>query len=93
MITSFKHKGLRRCFEAGDTSRLSVQNPDRIARMLQALDEAEAPEEMAVPGWRFHPLQGARKGTYSITVSGNWRITFKFSGAHAVDVDLEDYHG
>jgi proteic killer suppression protein len=92
VIRSFKDKGLRRFFEDADASRLSVQRPDKIRMQLQALDDAEAPEEMAVPGWRFHELKSDRRGTYSVTVSGNWRITFKFEGKNAIDVDLEDYH-
>jgi toxin HigB-1 len=47
---------------------------------------------MNLPGLGLHPLKGNRKGTYSVTVSGNWRITFRFDGEHVVDVDLEDYH-
>ena len=92
MIRSFKDKGLRRFFEERDPSKLSVQKADKIRLQLQALDDAEAPEEMAVPGWRFHELKGDRRGPYSVTVSGNWRITFKFEGRHAVDIDLEDDH-
>ena len=92
MIKSFSNKGLKRFAEKGDASRLSVQKADRITRMLSALEVASAPEQMNVPGWRFHELTGNRKGTYSITVSGNWRITFKFEGEDAVDVDLVDYH-
>ncbi len=92
MIKSFTDKGLRRFFEKRDPSRLSVQNPDRIARMLQALDDAEEPGDMAFPGWRFHPLTGDRKGIYSVTVSGAWWITFKFDGKNAFDVQMEDYH-
>ncbi len=92
MIKSFGDKGLRRFFETGDGSKLSVRNPNRIATMLQALDEAEAPGDMAMPGWGFHPLAGDRKGTYSISASGNWRITFKFVGGNAIDVAMEDYH-
>jgi proteic killer suppression protein len=56
------------------------------------LDNAGAPEDMNVPGWRFHELTGDRRGTYSVTVTGNWRITFKLEGGDAFDVDLEDYH-
>jgi proteic killer suppression protein len=83
---------LERFASKGDPSKLSVQNPARIGRMLAALDFASAPTDLAVPGWCFHELTGDRKGTYSITVSGNWRITFRWDGADAVDVDMEDYH-
>lgn len=92
MIRSFKSKALERFFTRGDASKLSVQAPDKIGRMLQALDDAIEPGDMAFPGWRFHPLTGDRKGVFSITVSGNWRITFGWDDEDAIDVDLEDYH-
>lgn len=60
--------------------------------MLDLLDASKQPEDMKLPGYDFHPLKGNRKGTYAISVSGNWRITFEFEGENAVDVDLEDYH-
>jgi len=50
------------------------------------------PEDMNLPGYRFHRLKGERRQTYSVTVSGNWRLTFRFEGADALDVNLEDYH-
>ena len=92
MIRSFKNKDLKLFAERGDPSRLSVQNPDRIRRILARLAVAIQPGEMDLPGWRFHSLAGDRKGAYSVTVSGNWRITFKWDGEDAADVDLEDYH-
>ncbi len=92
MIRSFKSRALRRFAELGDTSKLSVQNPRRIARILRALDVAKRPEQMDLPGFGFHPLKGDRKGDYSVWVSGNWRITFGFEGGDVVKVDLEDYH-
>lgn len=92
MIRSFKNKGLERFASKGDASRLSVQNEARINRILQRLDAAVTPQEMDVPGWRFHPLKGDQKGRYAVDASGDWRITFAFEGEDAVDVDLEDYH-
>jgi toxin HigB-1 len=92
VIRSFKDKGLRRFAEKGDTSKISVQRPDRLTRMLTRLDVATAPAEMNLPGWRFHELAGDRKGAFSVTVSGNWRLTFRWDGPDAIDVDLEDYH-
>jgi proteic killer suppression protein len=90
MIRSFRGKGLERFAAKGDRSRLSVPNVQRLERILAALDVATAPEQMDVPGWRFHPLKGNRKGTFSVDAS--WRVTFRFDGPDAVDVDLEDYH-
>lgn len=60
--------------------------------MLDALDQAASPEQMNIPGWRLHQLTGDRKGTWSVSVSGYWRITFEFSGTDTVNVNLEDYH-
>ena len=64
----------------------------RIERMLDRLDAATHPQDMNIPGFAWHPLKGNRKGTYAVSVSGNWRLTFSFDGEHAVNVDLEDYH-
>ncbi len=92
MIRSFRSKALRRFAEEGDASKLSVQKPDRMRRILARLDAAVAPADMNLPGWRFHPLTGDRKGEYAVWVSENWRITFAWSDGDAIDVDLEDYH-
>jgi toxin HigB-1 len=92
MVRKFTSKALRAFAEKGDQSKLSVQNPDRIRRILIALDAASAPEQMNIPGLKFHSLKGKDKGRFSVWVSGNYRITFAFDGEDATDVDLEDYH-
>jgi proteic killer suppression protein len=92
MITSFRNKGLALFFENGDSRKLSVQNVKRVSRILRALDAATDPEDMNVPGYRFHSLSGDQKGRYAVDASGNWRITFGWNGEDATDVDLEDYH-
>jgi toxin HigB-1 len=93
MIRSFKDKGLERFSTKGDASKLSVQQRnDRINRILGALDAATTPNDVNLPGWKFHELTGDRKGTYSLSVSGNWRITFRMPAKDVIDVDLEDYH-
>jgi proteic killer suppression protein len=92
VIRSFRSKGLRRFAGRGDASRLSVQNPDRIRRILLALDAAKSPEAMNVPGLRFHALKGQDRGRYAVDASGNWRVTFAWEGEDAIDIDLEDYH-
>ncbi len=92
MIGSFRSKALRRYFERRDASKLSVTNFQRLDTILTTLDEAVRPDEMNVPGWRFHALKGAMKGRYAVDISGNWRITFAWDGEDAIDVDLEDYH-
>lgn len=92
VIASFRSKALQRFFETGETRRLNVQNVPRLGRILRALDVASAPEDMNLPGFRFHMLVGDRKGRFAVDASGNWRITFGWIGDDAVDVDLEDYH-
>ena len=92
MIRSFKHKGLARFFETGSKAGIQAQHAERLRLILAQLNAAVAPEDMALPGLRLHPLRGDRKGTWSVWVSGNWRVTFKFLGKDAEVVDYEDYH-
>ena len=92
MIRRFRHKGLERFFTAGDRRRIDARQADRILRVLDRLDAAARPEDLDLPGFDFHPLRGERKGTYSVSVSGNWRITFRHEAGDAMDVNLEDYH-
>ena len=92
MIRSCRSKALRRFAESGDASRLSVQNPARIRRILLSLNAAETPDFMDQSGWRFHALKGKDKGRYAVDASGNWRITSGWDGMDAIDIDLEDYH-
>jgi len=91
MIRSFRSKALRKFAEKGDASKLPVQKIDRVRRILMALDVAARPEDMNIPGLRFHGLQGDPK-RYAVDASGNYRITFGFEGEDAVAVDIEDYH-
>ncbi|MFC7499831.1 type II toxin-antitoxin system RelE/ParE family toxin [Enterovirga sp. GCM10030262] len=92
MIRSFRSKALRRLAERGDASKLSVPNVRRAEAILARLEGAITPEDMNLPGYRFHGLEGRDKGRYAVDASGNWRITFGWDGRNAVDVDLEDYH-
>jgi proteic killer suppression protein len=92
MIRSFRSKSLRKFAPEGDTSKLSVQNPARIRRILLAPDKARIPDAMNLPGLRFHSLKGEGKGRYAVDASGDWRITFGWNGEHAIEVDPEDYH-
>jgi proteic killer suppression protein len=92
MIVSFQHKGLESFFTRGSYRAIPAQYSSRIERMLDRLDASVVPEDMDLPGFKFHELKGKRKGIYAVSVSGNWRITFKFDGEGAFDVDLEDYH-
>ena len=78
--------------QTGGSSGPGSRPFDPAERILQALDTAALPEQMNVPGWRFHGLSGKAKGRYAVDASGNWRITFGWDGQDAIDVDLEDYH-
>ena len=86
------HAGLRRLFERGDSRRLNPAHVRRIRRVLADLAVASSPTDLDQPGYRLHPLQGDRRGLWSVRVSGNWRIVFCFADGEAVDVDLIDYH-
>ncbi len=92
MIISFRHKGLRLLFERGERRKVQPEYTDKIKRMLARLEEASEVGNMDLPGFRLHPLKGDLAGYWSVTVSGNWRIIFRFEGGHAGDVDLIDTH-
>jgi toxin HigB-1 len=92
MIVSFRHKGLRLLFETGERRRISPHHIEKVERILARLDEASEIGNMSLPGFRLHPLKGELAGFWSVTVSGNWRIIFRFAGGNASDVDLVDYH-
>ncbi len=92
MIRGFKHKGLGRFFETGSKSGIQSQHAGRLRLILGLLSAATAPRDMALPGLDLHPLKGTRKGTWAVSVSGNWRVTFRFVGKDADAVDYEDYH-
>ena len=92
MIKSFRHRGLERLFERGDPSGVRADQAARISDVLAHLDRATKPSDLDLPGYRLHPLKGDLKGFWSVTISGNWRIVFRFAPGHAFDVDLTDYH-
>ena len=92
MIRHFRHRGLKRLYEKDDRREVNQQHADKIARVLARLDEATRPQQLDLPGFRLHPLKGDLAGYWSITVSANWRIIFRFEEANATDVDLVDYH-
>lgn len=91
MIGGFRHKGLEEIHLAGKTRRVGADHIRKCIRILQLLELAERPEDMNIAGFRFHSLQGAPK-RWSVRVTGNYRITFGWSGENALDVDFEDYH-
>jgi toxin HigB-1 len=91
MITSFKHKGLKELFETGRSKHVAASILDRV-RQLDVLNAATSINGVNVPGYGLHPLNGNRKGEWSIKVTSNFRITFTPKGENFRDVDLEDYH-
>ena len=92
-IGGFKHKGLRRFYEDDDASYLPAAAAKKIRRILAALAFADDLSQMrTIPGWRLHALKGKRKGVYSVTVTGNWRLTFRVQGRVIRELDFEDYH-
>jgi proteic killer suppression protein len=92
MIKSFRHKGLRRFFETGSSSGVQPTHAKRLRMQLAALDTAHVIEDMDIPGFCLHPLKGVLRGRWSITISGNWRLTFEFKDGNAYVLDYEDYH-
>ena len=92
MIQSFKHKGLERFFKTGRKSGIQANHAERLQLILGRLNASTSPTDMDLPGLYLHQLTGNREGTWSVRVSANWRVTFRFSGIHAEAVDYEDYH-
>ena len=92
LIETFRHRGLKRLFQQGDPSKIRADRVSRIADVLAHLDLARRPSDLDLPGYRLHPLKGNLKGIWSVTLSGNWRIFFRFEDGDAFDVDLVDYH-
>ena len=83
---------MRRFWERDDASRLNPGHMGRISEILSVLAAARKPSDADLVGYRLHSLTGNRRGFWSIRVSANWRITFRFDSGEAVDIDLEDYH-
>jgi toxin HigB-1 len=92
MIRAFRHRGLKRLFEDGDASKVRADQLKRIADVLSHLDTALRPADVDLPGYRLHPLKGGLKGYWSVSISGSWRIVFRFADGDVFDVDLVDYH-
>jgi toxin HigB-1 len=92
MITSFRHKSLRKYFESGSLAGIQPAHANRLKMQLAALDTAQVIDDMDIPGFRLHPLKGSDRGRWSIWVNGNWRVTFEFENGNAFVLDYEDYH-
>jgi len=92
VIKSFKRKGLRNFFENGNKSGINPEHTSKLVRVLDRLDAAVHPSDMNLPGYKLHQLSGSEKGTWSVWISGNWRVTFQFEAEDAIMVDYRDYH-
>jgi proteic killer suppression protein len=92
MIKSFRHKGLEKFFLLGIKSGIQAKHVARIRLILGRLNASTSASDMDLPGLYLHGLSGKRSKTWSVRVSGNWRITFQFNGKDAEVVDYEDYH-
>lgn len=92
MIRNFRHKGLRSFFETGSLAGIRPDHAPRLRIQLTVLDAATVPEDMNLPGWKFHALGQSLKGHYAVTVNKNWRLTFSFEDGDAILVDYRDYH-
>ena len=92
-ILSIAHKGLRRLYEDGSPKSVRADAVDKLRKMLAFLDAMQDPEELrTLPTWKAHVLTGDRKGTWSLHVTRNWRLTFRIEDGEIVDLTLEDYH-
>ncbi|BBP02274.1 type II toxin-antitoxin system RelE/ParE family toxin [Sulfuriferula nivalis] len=92
MIKTFHHKGLEQFFRDGSKAGIQPHHANKLRIMLTMLDNAKKPTDMNAPGWRFHSLVGNLTGHYSVTINGNWRMTFRFDGNDAELVNYQDYH-
>ena len=92
MIKSFAHKGLEDLFYKGSTKGVQTQHADKLRRLLDRLDVASVVQDMEYPGSGLHQLKGDLKHHWSVKVSGNWRVTFRFEDGDAYIVNYQDYH-
>lgn len=92
MIKSFRHKGIKRFLETGSKAGIQAAHANKLKRQLGVLNRAVSAEDMNLPGWGLHELKGDLAGYWSVTVSGNWRLTFRFENGDVILVDYQDYH-
>ena len=92
VIKNFKHKGLKKFFQSGSKAGIQATHARKLRLILGRLHASTNPQDMNLPGLYLHELTGNRKDTWSVRVSGNWRITFQFVGQDAINVNYEDYH-
>ena len=92
MVRRFKHRGLERFFLKGTKAGIRPEHVSRLRLILGRLAASVEPRDMNLPGLYLHEPKGTRKGTWSVRDTGSWRVTFRFVGRDAVDIDYEDYH-
>jgi len=92
MIRSFRHKGLERFFRTGSKAGIQPKHAPKLNEQLAALNIADKPEQMNIPGWQFHALTGNLAGHWAVSIDENWRLTFTFDGEDAILVHYRDYH-
>lgn len=92
MIKSFRHKGVEDFFRTESKAGIQPKHAQKLKLQLFVLNNAKSAKDMNAPGWNLHPLRGNLEGHWSVTVNGNWRLTFAFEGEDAILVDYQDYH-
>ena len=92
MIRTFRNKGLERFFVSGSKAGIQPAHASKLNELLTVLNISTRPEQMNIPGWKFHALHGDLVGHWAVSVNGNWRLTFGFEGEDAILVDYRDYH-
>ena len=92
MIVSFRHKGLEALYKTNSTKGVQAEHAPKLRRMLSLLDVATGPGDVDIPGFRAHRLKGRLSGHWSMWVTGNWRVTFRFVDSDVELVDYLDYH-
>jgi proteic killer suppression protein len=90
MIRSFRNRPLQRFWERGDVDRIPTDWAAKIEQILDLLEAATAPEDLAIPGLRFHGYPEGTKGRFGVMVSVAWRVSFSWQEGDAIDVDLEE---
>jgi toxin HigB-1 len=92
MIKSFRHDGLKRFFETGSKAGIQPKHANKLSLQLGALDAAKKADDLNLPGWDWHPLKSDLAGHWSVSVNGNWRLTYAWEDGNAILIDYQDYH-
>ena len=92
MIKSFRHRGLKALYEGRTAGRIAPEHVEKLLDILAVLEQSHSPSGVDLPGFRLHQLKGPMKGHYAVSVSANWRVTFRFEDGDVVHVDYLDYH-